>query len=135
MKKFTILGKSNLNWVEIGKDRAWECHENLSFHAYKDRVYETRRKEIPQVEAQNLIREYEEHQARVKAEAEADEAKKQDWLEWVASLPKIVCGATITPRGEVEDPFGNFLFTLPKNKVADIQEFVQAVLDEMHECD
>ena len=135
MKKFTILGKSNLNWVEIDKDRAWECHENLSFHAYKDRVYTTHRKEITPAAARSLVQEYEEHQDWIKAEAEVRAAKEQEWLEWVASLPKTVCGATITPRGEVEDPFGNFLFTLPKSKVADIQKYIQAMLGEMHECD
>ena len=135
MKKFTILGKYDLNWVEIGEGEAWECHENVSSHAYKAREYETHRKEITPAAARSLIQEYEEHQDWIKAKAEVRAAKEQEWLEWVASLPKIVCGATITPRGEVEDPFGNFLFTLPKNKVADIQEFVQAVLDEMHKCD
>jgi len=122
-----INGEYDENYCLIEGDRAEVWGQNYSSHPWKDRDYPAHLVRVTtRDEAMSLAAAKFAAERKAKAEREAAEAKKLSREEWLAKLAGNYDGLTLTERGEVEDRYGNYLFSLPREIPANVGRWIKA---------
>ncbi len=120
-----INGNYDENYCIIEGDKAKIYGQN-----YSDRKSREYSRHLVRVttrnEAMSLASAKVAEERKAKAEREAAEAKEMSREERLSSLAGDYDGLTLTKRGEVEDRYGNYLFSLPHEIPANIGRWIKA---------
>ena len=122
-----IVGDFDENFALIEGDKAEIWGQNYSSHPWKDVDYPAHLVRVTtRDDAMSLAAAKFAAERKAKAERQAAEAKKQSREERLAKLAGDYDGLTLTKRGEVEDRYGNYLFSVPCEIPTNIGRWIKA---------
>lgn len=122
-----INGDYDENYALIEGDKAEIWGQNYSSHPWKNREYAAKLVRVTtRDEAMSLAAAKFAAERKAKAARDAAEVKKLSRDERLAKLAGDYDGLTLTKRGEVEDRYGNYLFSLPHEIPANVGRWIKA---------
>jgi len=129
-----VEGKYDTNFCLIEGDKAELWGHNVSSHPWKDRSYPPILVDrITRHQAEEMARKYQENKKKVADEKAAKAAERLDRKELLASLAGIYGDLILNPYGEIEDDYGNYLFSLPYDIPADVVGWIKTKFNQFLE--